>query len=472
MVANSTHDHPGGDPDILASHCCEWDANRPLAFPQRIVRLQVGERTVWLSPLTANWLVTRTPVDASLLEALLAGGTPSSVIDSTHTAGERARLGALLGQIAARDYARPSAPPRIRFEPVGRSVYLYTTLACNLACPHCFVQAGPPGVAELQTNAWIAALADLRAGGVEEVTFTGGEVLCHPDWRELLETAHHLGLLVTILTNGTLWREEDVHSVAGLVSEVQVSLDGTNEEMNALVRGQGNYKRAMRTALQFADIGIRTSLAMTPRVEDLAAFEASFPSFLDSLALGERPNLTVRLSSKLLPGREGKVPSIEDQNRYAHFARALTAIENENHKLETFVLNHPPNQGIQNCGFGGLSISPDGSVYPCNRITECQPLGNIRRNPVDELLHCGEQIHERTGVDRVEPCRECVLRYICGGGCRLDDFMCTRCGDLPSRSAHCSLAVLHRCGCSPERRAELVSTLVEATDFLYEFSCD
>lgn len=83
---------------------------------------------------------------------------------------------------------------------------------------------------------------------------------------------------------------------------------------------------------------------------------------------------------------------------------------------------HEPNFVNPNCGMGGLSISADGHVYYCNRISEVDCYGNVLEKPLSYFIEKGREINVRTGVDYVAPCKECYLRYICGGGCRIDDF--------------------------------------------------
>lgn len=77
---------------------------------------------------------------------------------------------------------------------------------------------------------------------------------------------------------------------------------------------------------------------------------------------------------------------------------------------------------IRNCGFGGLSISSNGNVYFCNRIHEVDCFGNVNRDSLQDVLTKGRQVLNDTAVENVEPCKGCILRYICGGDCRIDHF--------------------------------------------------
>lgn len=49
-------------------------------------------------------------------------------------------------------------------------------------------------------------------------------------------------------------------------------------------------------------------------------------------------------------------------------------------------------------------------------------LGNIKNTPLIKFIEEGKSIFRKSSVDNITECSECYLRYICGGGCRLDDF--------------------------------------------------
>ena len=50
-------------------------------------------------------------------------------------------------------------------------------------------------------------------------------------------------------------------------------------------------------------------------------------------------------------------------------------------------------------------------------------VGHLRNLPFSTLLDRIVQQYENTCVDRTEPCRTCDLRYICGGSCRIQNFL-------------------------------------------------
>lgn len=75
--------------------------------------------------------------------------------------------------------------------------------------------------------------------------------------------------------------------------------------------------------------------------------------------------------------------------------------------------------------FGGISISATGNVYPCNRIADVHSSGNVKTKKLAEIIPYLERMESVTNVDSITPCKECDLRYVCGGGCRIDDYCIT-----------------------------------------------
>ncbi|MFN8543438.1 MAG: radical SAM protein [Candidatus Binatia bacterium] len=119
------------------------------------------------------------------------------------------------------------------------------TNRCNLECAHCFVyRDGNPNVAESPRreptdDEILDILARLRdRHGIEFMLWMGGEPLLR---RRLLERGVGLFRRNHVVTNGTV-------PLVDLGPEVLyiVSLDGP-EEVNDAIRGEGTFRRVMRT---------------------------------------------------------------------------------------------------------------------------------------------------------------------------------------------------------------------------------
>ncbi len=181
---------------------------------------------------------------------------------------------------------------------------------CNLRCSHCFISCSPDnhafGFLSLdEVTGWVEKA---REWGVKEYYMTGGEPFMNRDLPAMVEEILEVGP-VSILTNGTLLRDDDLERMAAADRssiyslEIRVSIDGPNAEMNDAVRGEGTFERAMDGVRKLLDHGflpIITATQVWPEEED----ERVRREFLDRLrGLGyDRPRIKILPSLKI--GRE------------------------------------------------------------------------------------------------------------------------------------------------------------------------
>lgn len=429
-------------------------------------RVAVDGRVILLSPETANWLVVDKE-DAPILDRLIAGETIGAVVASAKSLGGIERLKMLLAQITARQFASVTAPPSQKIDRSLQGAYFYLTNACNLRCSHCYMFSGKAGTRELTAAEWVKAVDDFSEYGGTNITFSGGEVLAKRGWLKIVERAHNRNISSTILTNGTLWQRDHIKAAAQYLAEVQVSLDGPSESVNALTRGQEAFQKAISTAKAFAAEGTRTSIAMTPTPETLHLFCDGFQEFFEENVRGT--GINVRISHKLLPGREVNALAGEEKARYGEIVRHLADLIYPSSKLRSFSLEHPPNEPHFNCGFGGASISAGGDVYPCNRISDVLPIGNVRSDNLGDLIRRLRDSENATDVDNITPCKWCDLRYICGGGCRIDDYYISDLNGNRSsfRDTPVVLNSVRKDTCSDDYRLSLLRQMVGTKDYLF-----
>src|SRR5436305_2220690 len=128
---------------------------------------------------------------------------------------------------------------------------------CNLTCHHCFISCSPHnhsfGFLDLAT---VRRALDESVGlGVKEYYFTGGEPFLNRDMVPILELTLRYGP-ATVLTNGTVFKEEWLDRLARAEAEspysleFRVSLDGFSAETNDPIRGAGTFDRTLRGVRQ------------------------------------------------------------------------------------------------------------------------------------------------------------------------------------------------------------------------------
>ena len=441
----------------------EININSRLYFPEEITVKEINDgRYLCVSIRTANWIVIN-KVQKEMLCDLIDGKTIQEVSDAFPNDTDNL-LNKLLSSIMARKFAALSKDD-ICIEMDDKSKYLniYLTQACNLRCKHCFMLSGVKLKNELTAVQWKNVLKDFKSIGGEYVTFTGGEVLMNPDFEDIVKYASSIGLSVTILSNGVLWTDKLIDSLYGYVNQIQISLDGINEQTNASVRGKGIFDKVVENIIKIANRGYRTSVATTFTLENLTE-ETKFlySKLVDEIREKTSNPIFFKISKKMLNGRDVHYTK-EEAKRYLE---EVIKIEKEVDKYAdtvNFMEGHQPNFVSPNCGIGGLSISADGKVYYCNRISEVDCYGSILDMPLSHFIEIGKDINKRTGVDNVEPCNKCYLRYICGGGCRIDDF------NFKGRTKQFSEEI-KRIKLTDECMSYIEKKMIAGFDFVYDFN--
>lgn len=397
------------------------NSNDRFFFAEEIVFRPCKEGFLVVSVPTANWLVLHSDFQKEVLQRLIDGQTVGEVYSLAIDTSARRQFTQLLAALTARDFARTDHAPESQLLEGCRMLNIYLTNACNLRCNHCFMRSGKPLKNELSANEWKRILSEFHKEGGAFVTFSGGEPLMNNDFDDILIHAAVMGLETTVLSNGILWTQNRITKLAPYISQIQISIDGFDETSNAKVRGAGHFDRIVNNVIAFANNGVRTSVATTFTFQnlqdDVVKRYADFVSDTKSRCLHP---VFFKLSKKVLQGRNTHYTNDENEIFYRRIMEIEQAID-PNARLNNFIEGHTKNLVARNCGFGGISIGADGEVYFCNRISEVESYGNVKGLPLKPFMERGLHLHLQTSVDCLSPCNTCHLRYICGGGCRIDD---------------------------------------------------
>lgn len=437
-------------------------ANDKLCFADNIIIKDYGNVYLVISVNTANWIVLYSSFQKIVFDQLVKGVTLGEAMSLVSSKEEGDQFSKLLAAIMARKFAAVGDKPQIEHLEGYRMLNMYLTNACNLKCRHCFMHSGVKLEKELTLNIWTNILTDFRISGGECVTISGGEPLMYKDFPTIIRHAASLGLKVTILSNGVLWTKDMIDALSPFISEIQISIDGVNEESNAIVRGNGFFNKVVSTVVYFANKNVRTSVATTFTFENLQDNTAKkYQQLIDDIQSKTNNSVFFKLSKKILKGRD--TDYTEEENKY--FYEKINAIEQSidaNATYNNFIEGHHPNMVAPNCGYGSISISADGNVYFCNRISEVESYGNIQNHSIEYFIELGRKVYQQTAVENVYPCSTCHLRYICGGSCRIDDYNFH--GILKEKQEP-----LRQITCTEEKRTKLESKMIESFNFYYKF---
>lgn len=161
---------------------------------------------------------------------------------------------------------------------------------CNLHCRMCYVRKTPEmirseGKQLLSYRQWLALAEECRSAGTLYLLLTGGEPFLYPDFRELYESLHRMGFLLSINTNGTLIDEDALAWLKAMApSRMNVTLYGASRETYKRICGlEDAYDRAVFAIRKLKEAGVPLVInaSMIPENgEDLEKIHA-FGSALD-----------------------------------------------------------------------------------------------------------------------------------------------------------------------------------------------
>lgn len=126
-------------------------------------------------------------------------------------------------------------------------VGFYITNRCNLRCTYCFVNIDNrfdnPVRSGFSKEEVFKIIDELYSMGTRWIFLLGGEPLLHPDVQAIVRYIVRKGILLHILTNGTLIEQkiDEIEEADG----VCVSLDG-GEESTDKMRGVGTFHKALK----------------------------------------------------------------------------------------------------------------------------------------------------------------------------------------------------------------------------------
>jgi len=147
-----------------------------------------------------------------------------------------------------------------------KSIFLFLTEQCNLACAHCYVSASPSRIVRMSDK----VLGDsyslfVEKLGVKDVRLTGGEPTLHPHFSAIAETFKAGGCRVRLISNGTiLYRSRLGASLLRHVDDCWISLYGTTANRHTEIAGRGalSYPETLDLVASVANTGFPLGVSL------------------------------------------------------------------------------------------------------------------------------------------------------------------------------------------------------------------
>lgn len=269
-----------------------------------------------------------------------------------------------------------------------RMVHLFPTFNCNLECKHCYVNSGidSKNKKEYTLDIHKKVINFINNNDFEVIHIEGGEPLYYSRIFDLLKNIKNKDAL-TLVTNGILLNEKNVLKIikSGL-KKIVVSLDGSNNKINSIIRGDYFEKTTSGLEKLKKAKGITKIISFTIHEKNKKNFE-SMLKLASIYGISE-----VRIGTLLSCGKGKKISNlIMDEKSLIDFYKEYEKIRKKYPKIKTSlsyegimrskmnIKNKVTSFIVCDAGENQLAIGPDGEVYPCYNLVNVPEyvIGNI-----------------------------------------------------------------------------------------------
>jgi radical SAM protein with 4Fe4S-binding SPASM domain len=303
------------------------------------------------------------------------------------------------------------------------------TAKCNYHCQHCGNDSGKEKKNELGLKEIKKIITEMERLGVLKLTLTGGEPLLRKDFFKILKFAIRKIPRVSISSNGSLIDKKMSRKlkIAG-VTNLKISLDGT-ELFHDQFRGhQGAYQKAIRAIKHLLKQGIEIRVQSTLMKDNLKEILSLMPIMAK---LGVKIHVIVpcspigRASKEMILKPEEYQRFVLKVNKKAKELKAKTIFEirpvfglNYKNKLEVLSTKYKC-EALKTT----LEITADGRIIPCSFFP--LTIGHVRKTSLERVWHSpkANQVRKIFNENLLKgKCRDCDYRKDCGGGCLANSY--------------------------------------------------
>ena len=403
----------------------------PHCLPADVQVIERNGKYIYINPQLPAWIVTN---DLGNMVMSLFDGT-NSVDDIINTCvdalGEekRSQLSAFCDYVLKSGVMGNIKPQEHYRDTSLHSVHLSLSSNCNLHCKYCYAAERVESKHERLSLTQYESIIDQLCGISNDITFTitGGEPLLNPLWQPIAQHIKSRGCTLFLLSNGLLINEKNIDFIKHNFDLVTLSIDGPTRESHMLTRGD-NFDAVMRAVDLLEKREVNFTLSMTVTRLNIDQVEPMAKRF------GSRLNFAPLFPVSDLANDE---LSITGEQYYQALSQAF-GVEPLSYCEASLDMSKQLKNRKCAIGDNEISISPTGDVYPCQLLHMSQFLaGNVHEQSIVDIYRNSEALKRcaNLDVDNIEKCRDCVIRYICGGACRARGFYET--GDIASTGDFC-----------------------------------
>ncbi|MCR5803253.1 MAG: radical SAM protein [Clostridia bacterium] len=297
-----------------------------------------------------------------------------------------------------------------------RSVYLFLTHHCNMACEFCFLQCSPDIEIEKDFDTEkIMKYYDLLCSSPDtKLVVTGGEPLSRPDIKDILKSlSEKVGKERIILqTNGLLLNDEKLGQIKDYIGCIEMSIENVvrDERLQATMEKRYAAINATGCVLSFSYVIDSDSEEYLKAALELAdRYDAYFQMrFVEPIGNGAGYSLDMWENQDRLMKKS-----------YLTFLDYVIANNGFERRYSSVIDNALIPR--QKCGgFGEVAaLHPNGDVFPCGNIVDKKMLlANLEENEtIDKTYYDRDDVKSRFVTGEKKECLNCDYLYFCNGIC-------------------------------------------------------
>jgi radical SAM protein with 4Fe4S-binding SPASM domain len=401
----------------------EFDVEEIVGLPLYTVKRKIDSYTIVLAPEYPNWIVLDED-ELWLYKSIECGKSIIQAMDDfaieKHCEDEKVieKITSLLTKIDDTGFYKDTKTiEEDSIDSFNKLVHVNLTNNCNLRCAHCYMSAGKTKEIRLDVDNIVNTITRINEkNGTSDIVISGGEPFMFPKLLDLLKKLSKNKII--LFTNGTFINENNYKLICEYCDEVQISFEGITENCYEQIRGKGNYTKVRKAIELLKSEGMQIVLAITLLPMMLDDVRENLSKFVEEL---DYTKLEVRINNEI--EMTGNAVSMDFTGYNKHVSDDIILELLSKIKQSGAVTEFPGQKNVKftNCGIGAnIVINYDGRIYPCHKFNT--PFYFEKDTDIDTIFKEFDEINRKTSSDFMKKCQKCELRYVCAGGCRIDNY--------------------------------------------------
>lgn len=303
------------------------------------------------------------------------------------------------------------------------------TYKCPLACIHCSSDSTPENDLQISYAKCIDILDEAKMMGIEEIAFSGGEPLEHPNFEDIIKHAGRLKLRTTLYTSGNSqnFNSKLQRLIKSGLLRIIFSLYSSNEtEHEQITRRKGSYDSTIIAIGNAVLSGISTEL-------HFVALSRNYHRLPELVVLGKSLGVNKISVLRFVPQGRGVLlnKDVLTKLQYLELKQTIEGLRQNGQNIRTgspfnfLLLSEQPSC---NSAIDRLIIAPNLRIYPCDAFKQIDAedlVGSLDYSILNgySLNECWikspylRAIRNYLTTDFIEPCVGCNLLEKCLSGC-------------------------------------------------------